>query len=191
METRLLEILEGNSWEGTPRDALWTVGSGIFTKNAMLRTIENDGADRFLTLYRYNNSSVERAHRLLGFFYYASGRYSRAAEHLLFAFLIQNTVFIDELIRNQFDFTFSTLDALVDAVSRNAARPAALPQYIEEVEYYKTIYYLGAALYGSGKLAPAREFWNFLYRHPAAGEWNGRALAQLRSPFVEKAQEMP
>jgi tetratricopeptide (TPR) repeat protein len=187
MEQRLLEILEGNSREGNPRDSLWSAGSGIFTRNAMLRTIENDGANRFLTLYRYDNTTVERAHRLLGFFYYASGRHSRAAEHLLFSFLIQNTIFIDELIRNQFDFTFSTLDALIDA----ALRRPALPAYIEEVEYYKTIYYLGAALYGSGKLPPAREFWNFLYRHPSAGEWNGRALAQLRSPFVEKAQDMP
>jgi tetratricopeptide (TPR) repeat protein len=187
MEQRLLEIPEGSSGEGTPRDPLWSGGSGLFTRTALLRTLENDGINRFLTLYRYNNTVVERAHRLLGFFYYASGRHSRAVEHLLFAFLIQNTIFIEELVRNQFDFAFTTLDALMNEVLR---RPA-LPAYMEEVEYYKTIYYLGAALYGSGKLPPAREFWNFLYRHPAAGEWNGRALAQLRSPFIEKAQEMP
>jgi tetratricopeptide (TPR) repeat protein len=187
MEQRLLEIIEGNSREGSPRDSLWTAGSGTFTMNAMLRILENDGVNRFLTIYRYNNTVVERAHRLLGFFYYASGRHSRAVEHLLFAFLIQNTIFIEEILRNQFDFTFTTLDALM----RETARRPALAAYIEEVEYYRTIYYLGAALYGSGKLPPAREFWNFLYRHPAAGEWNGRAAAQLRSPFVEKVQEMP
>ncbi|MDR2029310.1 MAG: hypothetical protein LBP93_07215, partial [Treponema sp.] len=164
MEQRLLEIAEGNSREGPPRDSLWSGESGIFTRTAMLRTIENDGVNRFLTLYRYNNTVVERAHRLLGFFYYASGRHGRAAEHLLFAFLIQNTVFIEELLRNRFDFAFSSLDALMD----EALRRPALPAYMEEVEYYKTIYYLGAALYASGKLAPAREFWNFLYRHPAA-----------------------
>jgi hypothetical protein len=143
--------------------------------------------NRFLTLYRYNNTVVERAHRRFGFFYYASGRHGRAADHLIVAFLIQNTILMEELLRNRFDFSFTTLEAMVD----EALRRPALPAYMEEVEYYKTIYYLGAALYGSGKLPPAREFWTFLSRRPAAGEWNGRALAQLRSPFVEKAQEMP
>ncbi|MDR3146374.1 MAG: hypothetical protein LBU21_08855 [Treponema sp.] len=179
MENRLLEILEG--------DSLWAGGSGSFARAAMTRTLENDGINRFLTLYRYSKPEVLAAHRLLGFYYYASGRHGRAAEHLLFAFLIQNTILIEEIARNQFDYTFSTLD---DLIARARGRPA-LSGYPEDVEYYKTMYYLGTALYGDGKPGPARDFWSFLNRHGEAGEWHGRAAAQLARPAVERVLEMP
>jgi tetratricopeptide (TPR) repeat protein len=179
MERQAVEILA--------EDSLWFQDSGVLTRNAMARVLENEGINRFLTLYRYNNAVVERAHRLLGFYYYASGRYGRAAEHLEFAFLIQNTILLEEIIRNQYDFTFTTMNALIQEVMRRSV----LAGYIEDVEYYKTIYYLGAALYGDGKLVPARLFWTFLSGRPEAGEWNGRAQSQLKSPFVEKVQEMP
>jgi tetratricopeptide (TPR) repeat protein len=184
MERWLLEILK--------QDTLWSEDSGIFAKNALSRTIENDGITRFLTLYRYNNPSVEKAHRLLGLYYYASGRHSRAVEHLLYAFLIQNTVIIEEILRNQFDFTFTNLENLWNEIAR---RPV-LTVYIEEVEYYKTLYYLGSALYGAGKSTPAREFWTFLSLGNGsgrfiAGEWGVRAQVQLRSPSVDPAIEYP
>jgi tetratricopeptide (TPR) repeat protein len=188
MEKRALEIIEGISPEGSPRDPLWLEDSDTLTRNAMTRILENDGINRFLTLYRYSNPPVERAHRLLGFYYYATGRHTRAAEHLMFAFLIQNTVLIDEIARARFDFTFTSLDTLLD----ESLRRPVLSEYIDETEYYKTLYYLGAALYGStGSLNSAGPFWNFLNRHLQAGEWRGRAQRQLRSPFVERAQEMP
>ncbi|MDR1949808.1 MAG: hypothetical protein LBQ38_10485 [Spirochaetaceae bacterium] len=177
MENRLLEILV--------EDSLWSADSDSFVRAAMTRTLENDGINRFLTLYRYHKPEVLQAHRLLGFYYYASGRHGRAAEHLLFAFLIQNTILIEEITRNQFDYSFSTLDALLDLVVR------PLAAYLEEVEYYKTMYYLGTAFYGSGKLIPARDFWNSLNRRPEAGEWRGRAAAQLARPSVDRALEMP
>jgi hypothetical protein len=63
--------------------------------------------------------------------------------------------------------------------------------YIEEAEYYKTLYYLGAALYGSGKTVPARALWTFLNRQNQAGEWRGRAQRQLQGSFIEQPQEMP
>jgi tetratricopeptide (TPR) repeat protein len=180
MEARLLEILQ--------RDSFWTEDSSSFVRNAMMRTLENAGVSRFLTLYRYNNSDVERAHRLLGLYYHALGRHNRAVEHLFFAFLIQNTIMIEEILRTEVDFTFSSLDGLMNETPRRQV----LLSYIEEVEYYKTIYYLGTALNGSGRLAPARELWSFLsLRSPAAGEWSARSTVQLRSPFLERAVEMP
>lgn len=183
MESRALEIIQ--------QDSLWIGGSGAVTKNAMTTMLENrdNGIRRFLTIYRYNNIAVERAHRLLGLYYYASGRHKQAAEHLMFSFLIQNTVLIEELIRNQYDFTFTTLDNLMQEVMR---RPV-LVTYIQDVEYYKTLYYFAAALYSDGntKQAPARRLWTFLSDHPDAGEWSGKAKMQLRTPFVEKVVEMP
>jgi tetratricopeptide (TPR) repeat protein len=184
MEGRLLEIVE--------QDALWSEDTGIFAKTAMTRTMENDGITRFLTLYRYNNASVEKAHRLLGLYYYTSGRHSRAVEHLLYAFLIQNTIIIEEILRNQFDFTFRNLENLRNEIVR---RPV-LSAYTDEAEYYKTMYYLGSAFYGAGKPVPARELWTFLAirdgngRFPA-GEWGARARDQLRSPSLEPVVEYP
>jgi tetratricopeptide (TPR) repeat protein len=177
MERWLLEILK--------QDLRWSEDSGTFARAALSRTMENDGILQFLTLYRYNNPFVEKAHRLLGFYYYASGRHSRAAEHLLYAFLIQNTIIIDEILRGQFDFTFTGLENLRQEIAR---RPL-LSAYTDEVEYEKTLYCLGSALYGAGKSAPAREFWTFLAG--GRGEWSARAQAQLRSPTVEPAIEYP
>jgi hypothetical protein len=157
----------------------------------MTRTLEDPGErdriNRFLTLYRYNNPNVLKAHELLGYYYYASNRYVHAAEHLMFVFLIQNSILIDEIIRQRFDYSFTTLDDLLAEV---AARPA-LAVFFEEMDYFKNIYYLGTAFYGDGKPVSARDFWAFLSRRTDAGEWRGRAQAQLRSPYLERAIEMP
>jgi tetratricopeptide (TPR) repeat protein len=183
MERNLLAILSD--------DKLWSGGgtgtSGTFEKQSLTRVLENNGVNRFLTLYRYRNTESEQAHRLLGFFYYASGRHSRAQEHLMFSFLIQNTVIIEEVIRNRYDYTFTTLEALAPEISRYPL----LADYAAKNEYYKTVYYLGASLYGNGKTAAAREIWTFLSAQNAAGEWQARAAGQLRSPHVERLVEMP
>jgi tetratricopeptide (TPR) repeat protein len=179
MERNLLEILT--------KDSLWSQDSSTFVRSAMTRTVENDGIDRFLTLYRYDNPVTLRAHRLLGFYYSSSGRHSRAVEHLMFAFLIQNSIFIDDIIRSQYDYTFTTLNNLLDEVMR---RPA-LASYFEGTEYYKTLYYLGTSFFGSGKLNAARYFWTACAGRQDAGEWRARSQAQLRSPFIEPAVELP
>jgi tetratricopeptide (TPR) repeat protein len=183
MEARLLEILK--------EDTLWEQSGDAFARAAMTRTLENPGEkdriNRFLTLYRYNNPKTLRAHELLGYYYYASSRYVHAAEHLMFVFLIQNSIFIDEIIRRRFDYTFTTLDNLLNEL---AAQPA-LAAYFQEIDYYKMMYYLGTALYGNGKTAPARDFWTFLSRRADAGEWRNRASAQLRNQSLDQAIEMP
>jgi tetratricopeptide (TPR) repeat protein len=167
------------------RDALWAGETGIFTRRSMGEILgREDGAARFLTLYRYNNVQVERAHRMLGFFYYDSGRHSPgpALDHLMFAFLIQNTVILEELRRRQFDYAYTSLDDL-------AARALKLPllrEYIEESDYFKTVYYMASSLFGEGKTVPARQFWSFLAAQEKAGQWQARALKQLAHPEIEK-----
>jgi tetratricopeptide (TPR) repeat protein len=177
MERNLLEILE--------TDKLWSQDSGAFIRSAMARTLENDSIDRFLTLYRYNNFQSLSAHRLLGFYYGSTGRHSRAVEHLIFTFLIQNSIFIDELIRLQYDYTFTSLESLINDVTR---RPVLAP-YFED--YYRIMYYLGAAFWGSGKPNAARRFWEACAGRQDAGEWRFRSQAQLRSPYIENAVELP
>ena len=189
MERTLLSILSAdNLWSGgNQRRAAGNSSSVPFETQAMTRTLENSGINRFLTLYRYRSPESIEAHRLLGLYYYVSGRHSRAQEHLMFAFLIQNTVIIEEVIRNRYDFTFTTLEDLSVEINRYPL----LAEYAEQNEYYKTAYYLGASLYGNGKTAAARDLWNFLSAQNDAGEWYTRSLTQLRSPHVERTLEMP
>jgi hypothetical protein len=167
------------------RDTLWTQDADSFMRQAMTRTLENNGVDRFLFMYRYDNSAAEKAHRMLGFYYYDSGRYHNAAEQLLFSFLIQSTLLAGELTRRDYDYSVSSAANLIDA----AEARSELRSYMAGSDFYKTIYYLGSALYGDGKLRPARELWSLLRGRSAAGEWRTRAEAQLASPYVEQLRE--
>jgi hypothetical protein len=184
MEKTAREILEGAGPGGTLRDSLW---AQELSRAAMTRMLENNGINRFLSLYRYHNIPIERAHRLLGFFYFSSSRHLPAAEHLMFAFLIQNTVIIEEVIRSRYDFTFTTLAALMEEIRRNIRFEA----FLEETEYFRTAYYLASAFFAAGKQKPARDLWDFLASSPEAGEWRVRSLNQLQSPYIEKALETP
>jgi tetratricopeptide (TPR) repeat protein len=180
--------MEANLTDILIRDSLWSDTANANTRAAMMRTLTNNGVNRFLTLYRYNNQPMERAHRELGLYYLASGRHNRAVEHLIFSFLIQTTIVIEEIIRHQYDFTFSALEPMINETQRNNQ----LLDYIEEVEYYKTIFYLGSSLYGSGSLPAARELWTFLSRGSmVTGEWRAKATDQLERPSLEAVIEMP
>jgi len=157
-----------------------------FARKAMTITLTDYGINRFLELYRYNNSIAEQAHRFMGFYYAPRSRPS-AEQHLMFSFLIQNTVIIEEVKRRKFDFIFTDLSSLAQEIEKNPL----LLSYIDEVEYYKTIYYFGVSLYWNGKSSSGRSLWEFLASQPRAGEWNNRAVMQLRSPRPEPLIEAP
>ncbi|MDR2481227.1 MAG: hypothetical protein LBD07_02920 [Spirochaetaceae bacterium] len=178
MESTLNEILKN--------DKFWNE-SGNFIRNAMTKTLSNDGINNFLVMYRNKNSMTEQAHRMLGEFCYKSGRYMLAENHLSFAVLEQNTVLIEEAKRKRFDYAFSTLDDLIHEINR---RPD-LKKYMIDVEYYRTLYYLSTALYAQRKTAAAKEIWTFIAGHNEAGEWSRRSQNQLVKPFVEKTVKMP
>ncbi|MDR0494337.1 MAG: hypothetical protein LBG95_01735 [Treponema sp.] len=196
MERILLLILSDDrlwsaSESGEPaydqRKGLPASAATTFTRRAMARTLESNGVNRFLTLYRYGNAESVEAHQNLGFYYYLSGRHGKAQEHLMFAFLIQSTVIIDEIIRHRYDYTFTTFEEL----AREMNNYPVLAEYAEKNGYYKTAYYLGASLYGNGKTSPAGEIWNALSAQNQAGEWQSRSIAQLRAPHLERYVEMP
>ncbi|MCL2557302.1 MAG: hypothetical protein FWE09_02360 [Treponema sp.] len=184
MERALQSILEESAlWTGTGEN--WQ--SGTFARDAMTRTLQLDGVERLLVLYRYDDARGARAHRELGFFYLADGRHARAQEHLMFALVIQSTAIIDELIRRRFDFTFTGLPSLAAEI----ARDPTLSAYALDSEYFRVIFYLANALHGNGHAARARELWTFLARHGGAGEWQARAATQLVSPQIGATSVMP
>jgi hypothetical protein len=180
MERRLEQVLE--------HDALWSQDAGSFVKNAMQRTLGNEGVDQFLLMYRYQNPVTEKAHRLLGEYFYQSGRHLRAAEHYLFAWMIASSTVIEAYQSKLIDeFRFSTLSAVTGSLSR---RPD-ITAYMNEAEYYKTAYYLGASLYGAGRESAARSVWAYLASEANAGEWRVRAQRQLRNPEIERPVPLP
>jgi len=184
MERVLLSIADdGTLWAGAGQG--WQAGT--FARDAMTRTLQTNGAERLVALYRYGNVLALRAHRELGFFYAASGRHARAQEHLMFAFLIQNTVIIDEIIRRRFDFEFASLGGLADEIGRDPF----LAAYADEIGFFRTAFYLANSLFGNGRAPQARELWAFLAARDDAGEWRTRAASQLRSPQVGPTLVMP
>ena len=163
-------------------DTLWSRES--FNKSNMLRSLETNGVNRFLVLFRHNEPSVEKAHRIMGFYYYSNGRHDRAAEHLLFAFLIQNSVIIDALLQSRYNYAFSSLSNLMNDI----AKRSDLLDYLEETEYFKTLYYLANSLYGVNRRSSAREIWTFLGDH-GSGEWRARAVSQLNNPRLDQVSD--
>ncbi|MDR0540524.1 MAG: hypothetical protein LBG74_08535 [Spirochaetaceae bacterium] len=161
-------------------DTLWQESQG-FVRQAMNRTLKTEGLNRFLVMYRYKNSDTEAAHRELGFYYLSNGRHGNALEHLMFAVLIQNSTIIEELIRRQYDYAFADMEQLQEALRRRKE----LKAYMDDVDYYHTLYALAAALYANGNEKPARGIWSFLAAAEDAGEWRGRSAAQLRGPRLE------
>jgi hypothetical protein len=194
MERVLLSILTadkmwgGKSLEHDPMISRTLDHEGdSFVKQSMTRILENNGLNQFIIRYRYNSTEFESAHKQLGLYYYQSGGYTWAQEHLMFAFLIQNSVILDELRRTRYNYEFTTLEALSNEINWNRV----LTDYAEKKEYYKTAYYLAASLFANGKATSARGIWNFLAQQTRAGEWQTRSVAQLRNPHIERAVEMP
>ena len=162
-------------------DAFWSRES--FNRSNLLRSLENNGINRFLLLFRHNEPAMEKAHRYLGLYYYESGRHDAATGHLLFAFLIQNSFIINAMIQSQYNYSFTSLESLMNDISRRRD----LLGYVEETEYYKTLFFLANSLYGINRRAPAREIWTFL-RDNTRGEWQGRAASQLANPRLDAPQ---
>jgi tetratricopeptide (TPR) repeat protein len=179
MEKNLNEILE--------TDPDWKEEN--LSRSMMVTSAVNNGLDRFLILYRNDRADLEKAHRLLGLYYYRSNRQNRAVEHLLFSFLIQNTVIIEALKKQHYDYRFTTLDVLLSDVAgsgRDLRRE--LEQYMADSDYYRVFYYLGNAFYGDGKSAVARGVWSFLANRGPL-EWSGRARSQLSRPVLDGVPE--
>jgi tetratricopeptide (TPR) repeat protein len=180
MERRLQQILE--------HDTLWAQDASSFVKNAMQRTLETEGVDRFFDMYRYKNAATERAHRLLAEYLYQSGRHQRAAEHYLFAWMIAATTVIEayqsKLIA---EFKFTTLSSVTADLSR---RPDIIA-YMDEVVYYQTAYYFAASLYGAGRQTAARSVWSYVAGEQNAGEWRIRAQRQLQNPQIDPPVPLP
>ncbi|TCW60273.1 hypothetical protein [Treponema sp. J25] len=176
-EKTLLAVLENDPW--------WI--KDTFIKKAMQRTLFQEGIEKFLTIYRYDKALFEKAHRYLGFYYYQTGRYERAAEHFIFSFLIQNTLLIEELKRQVFEYTYTTYP---DMLGRLMKVPTIL-EYVKTEEYFKMLYYGAASFYAVGERFLAQKIWGYVATYSAEQEWKSRSSRQLQKPFIEPVNDKP
>lgn len=180
-EKTLIEIVSEDSlWNGDDR-------SQSFIRSSMFKTLTEDGVNRFLTLYRYDSIKFERAHRLLGLYYYATGRYDKSVEHLTYAFLIQNTILIKEYQLKEYTYVFKDFTQLITS----SARLEDLENYMYEVDFFKTNYYLAAAMYATGQRSIAFYLWNIIAKTNKAAEWQKRSKLQIEKPYIEPVNERP
>ncbi|MCX7655688.1 MAG: hypothetical protein N2Z76_04090 [Treponemataceae bacterium] len=176
-EKTLQVILEKDVW--------WLQDN--FIKKAMQRTLFQEGVEKFLTIYRYDKVLFEKAHRSLGFYYYQTGRYERATEHFIFSFLIQNTLLIEELKRQIFEYTYTSYP---DMLGRLIKVPTTL-EYIKTEEYFKMLYYGAASFYAVGERFLAQTIWRYVVTYSPEREWKNRSSRQLQKPFIEPVNDKP
>ncbi len=173
-ELALLEIVEDDEWFVSEEYA--------GEREGYRRVIREEGLDRLLVLYRQRDDFARRAHALLGEHYLRTGNYGRALDHLVFA----NLKILSEIIETELGrdpgYEFRTVSQLLERVEGRRE----WQEYIAETGLYRTIYYLGSALYGDDpSLATPQQVWGIIAARRAAGEWGIRAAEQIEDPELE------
>ncbi len=177
METTLKQVLAA--------DPLYVDPAKARLLEAMQAALSAQGIDKFLTLYRHDARFAARAYRTLGEFYVKTGRFGQGLKHLMLAVDIVAGRMIQARLEADPDYAFSSLGGLI----ADMAKDKALADYAAEESLDRTLFYLGAALYGEGRAAQARQVWKALSTRE--GEWARRAADYYTRPRVDPAQEYP
>ncbi len=138
-----------------------------------------EGLDHVLQLYRYPASEYFLAHEMLSTLYRQAGRWERAWEHALYAFLISSTSILQEISLSNSSWTFETLEDAHNKIKNNYE----LQHYVNSQDWYPGMYWLAVSSWYSGKQIAAQWIWHFLASLPEAGEWAKRSQLQLQAPF--------
>ena len=151
------------------------------SRPAYRRTLENDGLDKLVLLYRLPDDFSLVAHMDLGIFYVRTGNYSDAADHLMFSTLKIISTAITGVLEIDPNYQFTTMVDLLDRV----AASRSVESYIQDRKLFENLYYLAAALYGQNFVDRASEIWELVASRPDAGTWASRANSRLRHPTLE------
>lgn len=177
METVLGEIVS--------QDALFSSEARKSLREAMKRSLVTDGIDKFLTLYRHDAFYASRAYAQLGEYYYKSGRYSRAIDHLMLAACVLSSRIVQGLIDDDLSYRYSNLSDLLARIGASER----ISSYAQENGYERVLYYLGTSLQGEGRTEMAKDVFRGLSSSPS--QWGRLSREQLRKPFMDKAEEDP
>ena len=176
-EETLLEIVSDDSSFSDPQQERM--------RNAMMDTLKEDGFDKLLVLYRLQTSFALDAHGKLGVYYYRTGRYGRAAEHLLHYVVSIFSKCIEELRIKDPDYEFKNGDECLQKILRDQK----LESYVTTTELFMHLYYFAGSLYPEGELDIFNNLMTLITDYSTASLWRQRARRQLADPFLEPLME--
>jgi tetratricopeptide (TPR) repeat protein len=139
------------------------------------------GIDRVLTLYSFDDTLYAPAHSKLGWFYYRTGRFTQAAEELLFSVIYRVGAMGKVRAGRDAEYVFSTLEEFLQATDRSPD----LREYARSYDLYKDLYYLAGATFADGLPSHAMLIWKLLAASPSAGSYQELARRQMKKPFLE------
>jgi hypothetical protein len=146
-------------------------------RNAMERTLANQGFDRFMTLYRVGESFAVGAYSALGSLYKDSGR-PLAVIYLAAAVNSVLTRVIAEIRVDEPGYAYKGLPELLARIAANGD----LSLYAGGSGLWRDMVLLGEALAEAGSRDTARELWSAVAATPGAGDpWGRRAASDLSS----------
>jgi hypothetical protein len=146
-----------------------------YYRNAMERTLEGVGFDKFMALYRVGQASVIAAYSELGAFYLDSGR-PIATIYLAAAVNAALTRAIRDITTDEPDYEYAGLHDLLVRILADRERS----RYEASVGLWRNLYLLGNALAASGYRDTAREAWSAMAKVPGPEPWRARAADALK-----------
>ena len=143
--------------------------------DAMRKVLHDRGFNDVVRLFRYSSDFSLSAHQDLGYLYVAAGRNMHATDNLLYAVLTVLTKCIEEVRRYYPDYAYETLE---EFITRTEEFPA-LRTYLENVQIYRTLFYLGASLDVAGYGADGRYLWRTVLQFSGDDKWKVMARKSL------------
>jgi tetratricopeptide (TPR) repeat protein len=148
-----------------------------FLRTAMERTLARDGIDKFMLLYRLDETFARSAFSKLGAQYIENGR-PLAVIYLAAAVNTSLTEIISALRERDSGYAYSTI---TDALERTAA-DRELSRYAKESGLYRDMYLLGEALAAGGSRDSARGIWKAIAAIQESAPWDIEAKNALARP---------
>ncbi len=172
-ENALVSIVEDDAKFSNPELAI--------SRPAYRNTLEQDGLNKLVLLYRLSDDFSLTAHLDLGIFYVSTGKYSDAADNLLFSTLKIISQAITAYLAIAPDYQFTTMTDFLDRVRKIPD----IEDYLSNRQLYQSLYFLAAAMYGQNFASRAREIWQLVAGRQEAGPWQARARSRVLHPRLE------
>lgn len=159
---------------------------------AMQEKMRRQGPDKVLELYRVNEKPVRLAYSLLGEQALLDGDYDRSIAQYTVSFAVAMTTAIEGMKEIEADYLFMQEELPVSGQGfylENTRRFLAeieevkpVCTYLDEIGFYRELFFFAAALHGSGRKAAAKELWLLIKEHRESGIWSSLAREQAAEP---------
>jgi len=146
-----------------------------FLREAMERTLSQDGMDKFMLLYRVKDSAWTESESELGEFYLKSGR-PQALVYLASSVNEMLTKSIGRIMSREPSYVFTTLGELLGRIQADRE----LSAYARDAKLYRELYYLGEALAANGYRDSARSLFAVMSSSRGMEPWDARARAAAK-----------